>query len=322
MNEYRHVCFKDLENYFSRKNLFSELNEDEKRVIRNNLGVASLEDVNAKEGEVFEGTYLEIKELVDNSQLNLLCKYIITDFQTIYKSNTNEVWGLEKNPSEIYSLILTPISNSKFDKRVSIIKNGEALDWIINYDFTSIQLTEEISTKGTITYLKDQNNNSAYYDFKNIKTRVILKSSDVTGLSNTGEYDLYTFSKIVNGQIKENSDDVSIMNNIFDYDCWGNVFLGETNNNHFLGGFKNNIFTKQCTYNKFEWNTTDNKFTSNIKYTKGSLKNALVNTDSYDNSITKEFRMLHSLNSSEPVFVVTYLDGDTLTNQVIKLNKL
>jgi type VI protein secretion system component Hcp len=98
------------------------------------------------------------------------------------------------------------------------------------------------------------------------------------------------------------------------------VFLGTVRNNHFYGGFKKNIFAKGCEYNKFEWNMYNNVFTEKVNYTQGSIQNAYVASTSYDSFITKEFKMLHSLDNSEPVFVVTYLDGDTLTTQVLKLN--
>jgi hypothetical protein len=54
---------------------------------------------------------------------------------------------------------LTPISENQFDPRVQILKDGIALNWIVNYDFTQEQLTDANGgiyyTKGKITYLKD-----------------------------------------------------------------------------------------------------------------------------------------------------------------------
>lgn len=326
-NAYRHVCFKDLENYFSRNDYFSNLTYEEIKLIRQNLGVASVQELEERQGGIVYKTYDELNQIVSENGLVLTCKYILTDFQTIYLSNSGEVWGYDINPSEVYSLILTPISVNKFDTRVSVVKNEQALDWIVNYNFTQETLVDnsgkEFKTKGKITYLKDQNNNSAYYDFKNIRFKLLLNNSEVQGLQQDTYLDLFTFSKLEdNNEVKENSNDVSIMNNQFDCDCYLNVFLGTTNNNHFYGGFKNNLFVKDCTFNKFEWNTTGNKFTESVMYTQGSLKNAKVNTTAYDSAVSKEFRMLHSQTSAEPVFVVTYLDGDTLTNQVYKLTKI
>jgi hypothetical protein len=42
MNDYRHVCFKDLEGYFKKSDHLGGLSEKEKEAIRNNLEVPSL----------------------------------------------------------------------------------------------------------------------------------------------------------------------------------------------------------------------------------------------------------------------------------------
>ena len=44
-----------------------------------------------------------------------------------------------------------------------------------------------------------------------------------------------------------------------------------------------------------------------------------VKSTNYNSSISKKFKMIHTLNTSESVFIVSYLDGKTLTQQVIKL---
>lgn len=320
MSDYRHVCFKDLENYIKRSDYFGDYTEVEKNQIRKNLGIPTIEDLKENQTGVVEGTYEEIKNIADNNQLNLSVTYVVNDFQTIYRSNTGEVWGLDVNPSQLYSVILTPISYNAFSKDVVLLNENKALNWIVRYDFKQ-DVVNNIKTKGKITYLQDQNGNSAYFDFKNIRFRVHLDAQDVISLTQSSYFDLYTFSKYQDGTFVDRSEDSEIANNQFDQNCYNNIFLGITNNNHFYGGFKNNIFIKNCTNNKFEWDTTGNKFTGNITYTQGSIKNAIVETSTFDSAISKEFKMVHSQTSADPVFVVTYLDGDTLTNQVIKLNK-
>jgi hypothetical protein len=50
---------------------------------------------------------------------------MITDFQTIYLSNTGKVWGLDSNPSKTYKILLTPVTESMFSRDVYLIdKNG------------------------------------------------------------------------------------------------------------------------------------------------------------------------------------------------------
>lgn len=320
MNKFKHVCFSDLDNYFRRDTYFSDLSESEKQIILENLNVPTIESITKT--SVTKGSYAEIKELADTKSLLIQNKYIITDFQSIYESNSGEVWGPDnsKYPSKKYNVILTPTSNSTFDTRVSLMFENLPLPWEVCYDFTQKKLSNGTLTKGKITYLKDQNNNSAYYDFKNYRFYISLKNSEIPGLSYDVSLAMYTFSKLEGLSCKDNSEDVGVFNNHFDEDCWVNIFLGNTNNNQFFGGFKNNIFVKGCEYNKFEWNTSNNKFLEKVSYTQGSVQNAIVSNTNYDSSISKEFRMLSTSTSSEPVFVVTFLDGDTLSNQIIKLN--
>lgn len=322
MNEFRHVCFKDLKNYIRKDSYFKDLTPEEKQEIRKNLEVPGNDDIKEQEQMLIYGTYKEIKQLVDDKKLSLQNKYIITDFRTIYRSNTDEVWGLdEKNPSKVYSVILTPTSSNTFDPRVSLLHEGNPLNWEVRYDFNEESLPGGKTTKGKITYLKDQRNNSAYYDFKNYKFQIQLKSSEVSRLPHDGKYDVYTFSKLEGNTFIDNSDDDGVYNNTFEDDCWTNVFIGNTSNNNFFGGFKNNVFTKGCEYNKFEWNTANNTFIEKVSYTQGSIQNAYVTNTNFDSSISKEFRMLSTNTSSKPVFVVTYFDGDTLTTQVTELSK-
>ena len=317
MNDYRHVCFKDLDNYFKRSDYLGGLTEIERNEIRKNLNVPSCEELEKSEGGIVIGTYEQIKELADNNNLDLTCVYIINDFQTIYKSNTDEVWGLDVEPSAVYSIVLYPISENQFSKDVHILEDGIAKNWIVRYDFSQKEV-KQIKTKGEIIYLQDEHNNSAYFDFKNIKFAITLSNDDITALRTSGVYNVYTFSKYRDGEFIENS--IDAYNNTFDYGCDENLFLGTTQNNHFYGGFKRNVFIKNCECNKFEWDTSNNKFTENISHSSGSIKNAIVTTNTYDSAISKEFKMLHNQQQSKPVFVVTYLDGETLTNQVIMLD--
>lgn len=320
-NEYRHVCFKDLENYFKIDDYFSNLTDSEIKLIQKNLNVPSTDDIKQQQTGIVEGSYLQIKELVDSNNLNVSCRYIVNDFQTIYISNTGEVWGQDKNPSRIYSVLLTPISSNTFSNRVSLLENDILLKWEVLYDFTQEELKPGIFNKGKITYLKDQNNNSAYYDFKNVLFNVTLKSSEIQGLLQDVSINMYTFSKINQLRCEDNSESSSVINNQFEQDCYENVFLGDTNNNHFYGGFKKNLFAKGCQYCKFEWNTTNNKFIEKISYSQGSIQNAYVTGTSYDTYISKEFRMVNSLQGTEPIFIVTFIDGDTLATQIVKLEK-
>lgn len=311
MSEYRHVCFKDLDHYFKRDDYFSDLTSQERKLIKKNLGIDQ-NDEKIDEGFIVKGTYLEIKDLVDNGKLNLNSRYIVTDFRTIYKSNIGEVWGDAINPSRVYSIILTPVSEDEFDKEVIVMENNKVLNWEVHYDFKQEKLGN-IYTRGKILYLRDQNNNSAYYDFKNIRNRVKIKSTDISGIIVESELDLYTFNEATRTPtiFLENSDDANTVNNHFDQDCYGNVFLGLTNNNKFAGGFKNNMFLTNCQYNNFGYNTHNNKFEDVVMYCSGSIRNKYIRD--LDNSVEKEFIMVGD------DFAIKYLDTDTLTYQIEKI---
>ena len=117
--DYRHVCFKDLENYFKKDEYFGDLSDLEKQQIRENLGIQGSSDI---KGQVVKGSYDYIKSLVDTNVLTLGSLYIIDDFQTIYESG-GEVLGTSDSlyPSAIYNVVLTPTSSNTFDRRVEII---------------------------------------------------------------------------------------------------------------------------------------------------------------------------------------------------------
>lgn len=319
MNDYRHVCFKDLENYWRKDEYFENLSPGEIIKIKTNLGLLSTRPI--------VGTYDEIKTILDSEEgLNISSTYIVTDFQTIYESS-GDVFGLGdgETSSKVYSIHLTPINNKQFSKDVQVAENGKAKSWIVRYDFDQKTLRDkngnEIKTKGTITYLQDQNNNSAYYDFKNIKVRKHLNSSDYSSLTKEdGEYLLYTFNKFDGEKFIDCSDDIHIVNNTFEKNCANNIFLDTTCNNHFSGGFKNNIFFGTCENNKFDWDTANNIFKCDVTHTQGSVQNVTItNLSFFGDIVSKEFKLVYG-NINQSLYIVTYFDRDTLTNQIFKLS--
>ena len=104
----------------------------------------------------------------------------------------------------------------------------------MEFEFKS-ELIGDISTKGKITYLRDSNNNSAYYDFKSIKFRRSREELSKLGIDTNSQYlDLYTFNT---SNLEEASESVNVKNNQFDKDCFDNVFIGNNvMNNIFKAG--------------------------------------------------------------------------------------
>ena len=58
-NEYRHVCLKDLENYFKKDQYFGDLSEEEIKLIQKNLGInaSSSGGTVVSEGNVIKASY-------------------------------------------------------------------------------------------------------------------------------------------------------------------------------------------------------------------------------------------------------------------------
>lgn len=292
--DYRHVCRKDLKDYFKRSDYFADLSKNEKDLIRNNLGLSILE----LSKNIKIHTYEELKNIVAADALELNNLYLISDFQTIYKSG-DKVLGYtgSEYESKTYSILLQPVTNSTFNKQATIIPDvlrEEDLylaEWVIEYDFKNepFEVGDSIIySKGKITYLKDHNNNSAYYDFHNIK------------FERDGEF-LTTFEK--SELCKNNHLDVGCYNIIFKNDCVNNTFKTDCINNTFEG---------KCLNSEFLNNTSNNIFQTDVNQITGQVMNIVIVED-LSNDLHKE---LVNLGNKQ---VLVYLDEETLTHQIKEL---
>lgn len=323
MDYNRHVCFGDLENYLRRDSYLDKYSPLEQKQIRKNIGAigeSELASYITKE----RCTYLTHEELVDlvhNDGLGIGQIYAITDFQTIYQSNVQvspgiyQTWGLDINPSKVYTILTIALSHNKLFSRVIIDsqdydKSGK---WIVEYDYEPEILSDGVSTKGKITYLKDTNNNVAYYDFKNIKSRRSKSSLQELGINIDSDYlDLYTFNT---QNFDEASESFNVYNNYFESGAKDNVFIGnECYNNVFEGGFRNNTFASSCHSNQFQFDTFNNTFKSPVIYLTGSFNNRKFVDNEYTSlDIDKQ------ISKVDEGYVLAYLDPDTLTLQTHKI---
>lgn len=290
----RWACIHDLNNYFKKKDLLGGLTEPEKAQLRSNIGIF---DNFGEDGGQVEVTASTLNTMVNRKALVPGARYKVTDFQTIYTSNNNETWGVDKNPSEKYELILVADTEERLDPRATIVGHE---NWYVEYDITPKVLSDGTVTKGTITFLRDENDNSAYYDFKNIKFR----------RNNT---DYYTFSEIVNGVVKDSSCLHNTKYNTLGKDCYNNVFLGDTYNNIMQQGCVNNTFWKGCHNSIIGWESTNNTFYEAVRFVSGSIFNKLfkVGDTTLSTTITKT---IHKVND---VDIVSFLDPITYSHQVL-----
>lgn len=308
-DDFRHVCFKDLEHYFKKDEYFGDLSEDEIKLIQKNLGIINKEDDPSQDSynpTVIISDYDSIYNLTQNAGLKVGYIYIINDYSTIYIDKRGEV-----HSGEEFYLILSPSSTSTFDKRVTLRpkehSTTQSLRWIVEYDITPVTFQDGSRSKGTITYLKDQNNNSAYYDFKNIKFLLTVEELSQGPKTYTEDQYVYTFD--IDGQDASNS--VS-RNNHLEQGVTRTVFLNEAQNNTFAADCHDNIFFGQTLNNTFDYGTYNNVFKTNIQKCKGSVHDKVL-AENVSMSCPKEFNILNDKQ------VLVYLDSETQTFQFINL---
>lgn len=300
----RYACLQDLNNYFSKKDLLGGLTDLEQQQLRKNIGITD----SGEESKPLEITHSDIFQHIVNKTLITGKRYKITDFKTIYSSNTyNEdgnriTWGDEINPSKVFKLIVTAITTDRLDPRVII----EGKDWVVEYDVVPKTLEDGVSTKGQITYLRDSNNNSAFYDFKSMK----FKRNNISGLP-SGDY--YTFSDVTDGVITDSTELHNTRNNVIKYGSINNVFLGDTYNNVIETDCSNNTFIKGCHDTTLKWNSVNNIFYEPVCYTEGSIYNKTFQTGdtSLAMTITKTIQKVNEAT------IISYLDPITYSYQVI-----
>ena len=314
----RYACVSDLNNYFKKSDLLSGLTELEKNQLRTNIGILNYTGEGGQSTPV-SLNYTNLYDLVVRQTLVVGARYIITDFKSIYSSNVNNnlnqkiSWGENVNPSQTYSLVVIANTNSTLDKRAIILNHP---NWVVEYDVMRETLQDGVTTKGKITYLKDDNNNSAYYDFKNIKFRRTRQQLSGTNLQITQEYlDFFTFSDLINGQVIDTSELDTTKYNKFNEDCWNNVFIGDTYNNTIESGCQNNTFLRGCHDTTIKWNSVNNMFNENVCYTTGSIYNKTIGigNTAFSTAITKTIQKVND------VTLVSFLDPITYAYQIILL---
>ena len=310
-NDFRHVCYKDLKNYIERDKYFSDFTKEEIELIQKNLGIVNNQD-QSYNPTVIIGTYDEIYNQASISNLKIGYKYVIKDFRSIYLDEDGNICGTDNfMPSKEYTMFLTPSSTSTFDKRVQIV-NGDLstvnpINWIVEYDIRKKIFSNGTTNKGTITYLKDTNNNSAYYDFKNIKFKKRLEDLNKGATTYNEHTYLYTFDN--GGNDASNS---ICKNNHLEYGAYRNVFLGNTQNVTLSADCHDNIFFKNCENCNFDYGTYNNYFKDNVIRCSGSVHEKELDSIT-SNNYPKRFDIL------EDREVMVYLDPHTQTYQLAQL---
>ncbi len=310
------ACTDDLLNYFKKSDLLKGLTLTEQAQLRKNIGIVDYTGEGGQSSPI-SLSYTQFNDLQRAGQLITGACYVINDFQTIYSSNTMNslgqyvTWGSTINPSQVYKLYVRAISNRELDKEIQI----EGKEWKVEYDSTQRVLSDGITTKGSITYLEDENGNSAYYDFKNIKWNWSKEKLNEAGIRTTKNLALYTFSEIINEQVSDSSELHNTKHNIIKRDCFNNIFIGDTYYNTIEQECSNNIFAKGCHDSVIKWNSVNNRFNEPVTYLTGSIYNK--NIDTGDTVLSTAIsKTVHKVNDAT---IISFLDPITYAYQVVIL---
>lgn len=323
-NDFRHVCFKDLQDYLRRDDYFSSFSEEEIQKIKENLGLVGDSTV---KGQIIKDTYENIYQLVLDKQLVVGNIYIVNDFQTIYLEQ-GEILGTDDSlaPSQKYDVLLFPTSSNTFDTRVSLVAHDDrtmadpcqclySLLWQVEYMIYPEELNgtikeqyQTIKTKGRILYLKDQNNNYAYYDFKNIRFKRTLEELNKGPQTFKQDSYVYTFAK----GTEDRSNDSDCKNNHLEQGSYNNVFFSTVNNVRLEADTHNNNFYDSVENSYFDYGTYNNNFISPVKSTKGRVHDKELE-EIMSMQVPKWFDVLKDKQ------ILVYIDAETETYQIVKL---
>lgn len=312
----RYACTSDLVNYFKKKDLLGGLTSVEQAQLRENIGIIDYTGDNSQPSPIIL-TYAQFYDKLNSNSLITGAIYEITDYQTIYSSNTYNAagqrisWGQTINPSDTWILNVRAISGNQIDNR--IVVKGKA--WEVRYNPSRQALEDGVLNKGTITFLRDENGNQAFYDFKNIRWNWKRADLNRAGIVANSDLALYTFSNIQEGEVVEASELHNTKFNIIQEGCYNNIFIGDTYYNIIEADSCNNIFAKGCHDCFFKWNTVSNRFNEPVCYLTGSVYNKEINTGNtvLSTSISKT---IHKVNDST---IVSFLDPITYSYQVVIL---
>lgn len=310
----RYACISDLSNYFKKKDLLGGLTALEQAQVRQNLGIVDYTGEGGQDAPI-SLNYAQFWEKYNTKQLITGASYLITDFQTIYSSNTTNnvgqriTWGLNINASQVWGLYVRALSKGEIDRRVTI--SGKT--WEVEYDPTREVLPDGVTTKGKITFLADDNGNIGFYDFKNIRYNWTRTQLAEAGINVPSDLALYTFSNIESGQVTDSSEFENTKFNVLGKDCENNIFIGDTYYNILEPECQNNIFAKGAHDCIIKWNTVNNRFNEPVCYLTGSIYHKEFETGDTVLS-TAISKTIHKVNEAT---IVSFLDPITYTYQVV-----
>lgn len=179
-----------------------DLTNEERKQVKENIGIAE---------SVISTTWADLKERKDSGTLIPGQYYEINDYKTTTtQENTKaaehyfNILVEATSTTELNSEAKATISN-----RDTYFNGIELNKWIIRYDIENNQTkyawADSVNGRGTIYYLKDEWNNEAWYDFKNIQFLRNCSDEKYSWIGLEGNQYFYTFSRIETENIIDDS---------------------------------------------------------------------------------------------------------------------
>lgn len=209
---------------------------------------------------IIELTYNELISLINASKLFPGCLYKITDYQTKVTST-----GCYSN-EQILTLLVMAITEDDLSPNGYIIDSDDFIyevKYYVHNDTDKFAFVSE-SSKGTIYWMKDANNNEAPFDFISIKW-------DIDFDSNSYSVDgVYTF-----GNSSDNSK--NMYNNIIEFGCH-NININSSNNCK-IGANSSNVIISS-SYNVIIGDNCEQVYIDSSSYIEyeHNIKKAAVNS--------------------------------------------
>lgn len=275
-------------------------------------------DINDKVvSEVLSISYEELVNLKNNNLLKPGQNYRITNYETVVRYFED---GSVVSAGHPFDLIVLALSNSELSNDASAcLHEGEGGDyflnnklesWVIKYELTNdntkFDWVNVDNGKGVIYYMKDEFNNEAWYDFKNIKflrnVNWFESNPKFTSASpiDTDTY-FYTFSVVDGYEVRDDSlysgDNYHATDNHLGRDASkttklnNTIFINNINipnnngtfNNIIADGHRNNTFGSSIYNNKIGHNFKDNII--NGKFVDNIIDSSFERNHIYDNFI-------------------------------------
>lgn len=179
-----------------------DLTNEERKQVKENIGIAD---------SVISTTWADLKERKDSGTLIPGQYYEINDYKTTTTQENT------KSAEHYFNILVEATSTTELNSEAKatisnrdLYFNGIELNkWIIRYDIENNQTkyawADPVNGRGTIYYLKDEWNNEAWYDFKNIQFLRNCNDEKYSWIGLEENQYFYTFSRIETGNIIDDS---------------------------------------------------------------------------------------------------------------------